>query len=381
MNKDQEFVKNVRFRLGMTVAEFARKIEVETKYIYRWEHEGVIPSGIMILRILRLCKKQGIKLDDLVFLFCVICGILLLILICYNDSRKLEVIIMDNIKECSNINLGNDYTINNLSVIGINEVIESLDKTKSISTGYKTLDFTIDELKNGELYVIAGKAVSGKTNLLNNILYNIVSKNTINALYFSFVDCPNLIVKKLVSIDTDIPGMYINFKDLKDGTVEEKLKKSLEIFSSKKIHFSIQYDINKMFEIANEIKPDIILIDGFQCLTIEEENLKSRLKQLQECSYKIKMIAKTLNVPVVITTNISRKLKDKNFESYCLFNLYEAGFLTNEIASAIFCMRDKNTGKLKLKVINGRGLDATLLQYEMNTNTMKITENIKKNYY
>lgn len=67
MNKDQEFVKNVRFRLGMTVAEFARKIEVETKYIYRWEHEGVIPSGIMILRILRLCKKQGIKLDDLVF--------------------------------------------------------------------------------------------------------------------------------------------------------------------------------------------------------------------------------------------------------------------------------------------------------------------------
>ena len=136
-----------------------------------------------------------------------------------------------------------------------------------------------------------------------------------------------------------------------------------------------------MFEIANEIKPDIILIDGFQCLTIEEENLKSRLKQLQECSYKIKMIAKTLNVPVVITTNISRKLKDKNFESYCLFNLYEAGFLTNEIASAIFCMRDKNTGKLKLKVINGRGLDATLLQYEMNTNTMKITENIKKNYY
>ena len=36
---------------------------------------------------------------------------------------------MDNIKECSNINLGNDYTINNLSVIGINEVIESLNKT------------------------------------------------------------------------------------------------------------------------------------------------------------------------------------------------------------------------------------------------------------
>ena len=129
---------------------------------------------------------------------------------------------MDNIKECSNINLGNDYTINNLSVIGINEVIESLDKTKSISTGYKTLDFAIDELKNGELYVIAGKAVSGKTNLLNNILYNIVSKNNINALYFSFVECPNLIVKKLVSIDTDIPGMYINFKDLKDGTVEVK---------------------------------------------------------------------------------------------------------------------------------------------------------------
>ena len=61
MNKDYEFVRNVRFRLGMTVKEFARELDVDTKYIYRWEHEDVIPDGTNILKILRLCKKQGIS--------------------------------------------------------------------------------------------------------------------------------------------------------------------------------------------------------------------------------------------------------------------------------------------------------------------------------
>lgn len=77
MNKDNEFVRNVRFRLGMTVKEFAMALDVDTKYIYRWEHEDVIPEGTNILKILRLCKKQGISLDDLVFLFkkCLLWGI------------------------------------------------------------------------------------------------------------------------------------------------------------------------------------------------------------------------------------------------------------------------------------------------------------------
>jgi DNA-binding transcriptional regulator YiaG len=75
MKKDKEFVKNVRFKLKMRVTEFALKLEVEPKYVYRWEHEGVIPSGTMIFKILRLCKEQGINLDDLVFLLkSVICG-------------------------------------------------------------------------------------------------------------------------------------------------------------------------------------------------------------------------------------------------------------------------------------------------------------------
>ena len=67
MNKNNEFVRNVRNTLKMTVVQFATKLDVEPKYVYRWEHEGVIPSGTMVFKIMRLCKEQGISLDDLVF--------------------------------------------------------------------------------------------------------------------------------------------------------------------------------------------------------------------------------------------------------------------------------------------------------------------------
>jgi hypothetical protein len=35
----------------MTVSEFAKTLEVETKYIYRWEHEGVIPLRNLVEEI------------------------------------------------------------------------------------------------------------------------------------------------------------------------------------------------------------------------------------------------------------------------------------------------------------------------------------------
>ena len=78
MKKDNEFVRNVRNKLKMSVAEFATALDVEPKCIYRWEHGGVIPSGTKVFDILRLCKEQGISLDDLVFcLKSVFCGIYL----------------------------------------------------------------------------------------------------------------------------------------------------------------------------------------------------------------------------------------------------------------------------------------------------------------
>lgn len=82
MNKNNEFVINVRNTLKMTVVQFATKLDVEPKYVYRWEHEGVIPSGTMVFKIMRLCKEQGISLDDLVFLKSVIYGILFSKIIC-----------------------------------------------------------------------------------------------------------------------------------------------------------------------------------------------------------------------------------------------------------------------------------------------------------
>ena len=63
----KQFIRTVRFYLNLSVREFAALIDVDPRNVYRWEAGDNEPSGSIILRILKLCKEQGIDLDDLVF--------------------------------------------------------------------------------------------------------------------------------------------------------------------------------------------------------------------------------------------------------------------------------------------------------------------------
>ncbi len=63
-----EFIRTVRYNLDLSVREFAALLDVDPRNVYRWEAGDNEPSGNIILRILKLCKEQGVDLDDLVFL-------------------------------------------------------------------------------------------------------------------------------------------------------------------------------------------------------------------------------------------------------------------------------------------------------------------------
>ena len=63
------FVLKARNLLNLSAEKFAGLIDKSSRTIYRWESGETEPSGNAVLQIIKLCKEQGIDLDDLVFLY------------------------------------------------------------------------------------------------------------------------------------------------------------------------------------------------------------------------------------------------------------------------------------------------------------------------
>lgn len=267
---------------------------------------------------------------------------------------------------------------NNKEIIfDVDKVIGNIENIKTLSTGYKELDFAIKGIRKGELYVVASKAVKGKICLLNNILYNMINEKDLNVLYFCLTEHLDSLIKKLVAIDTSISLEKINFEELNMLLNEEfkaKIEQSLKKFKNKKIKLCTNQDTNSIYDISIEEKPDVIFIDQFQNIKFKVNYSNGFYEDLHNQCHILKKITETLDIPVIIGTNISNKLKDEEFESYDLLNIYDAGFNLNEIDSAIFCL--KETDIMNLKVINIKSSRNFIFKYKFNPKTLKINENI-----
>lgn len=58
----QTFILKVRYALGMSGEQFSEMLNCSTRSVYRWESGKAIPSGDIVLQIVKLCKERGISI-------------------------------------------------------------------------------------------------------------------------------------------------------------------------------------------------------------------------------------------------------------------------------------------------------------------------------
>lgn len=257
-------------------------------------------------------------------------------------------------------------------IFSVEEVLESTKEITTLSTGYKEIDFGINGINKGEVYVVASRPTKGKGCLINNIVYNIIINNHLKILYICLTESLDSFIKKLVSFDTNIPLQDIHFKELDSLTIEEKerINHSLIFLENKNLRLGTCNDLEKIKELVEEENPDIVFIDQFQNLKVPQDLEAGFNKNLHNQSTKIKEIASNFNIPVFVTSNISNKLEDKNIKDYNLFNIYEAGFNITDINSVIFCFKENE--KMSLRVISAKGSDEFLFDYKVDITTFRI---------
>jgi Replicative DNA helicase len=234
----------------------------------------------------------------------------------------------------------------------INDVIKDIEKASKtkgtvtgITSGFRELDYKTQGFQNGELTVIAARPSMGKTAFVLNMLQHMTFQRDYKALIFSLEMSKELMTKRLLSLESAVEVAKIRTGDLKDdhwGRIIDAvvvIEKS-ELIIDDTTFGQIEEVKNRFHKYKEEGEIDIIFIDSLQLMSDNGQS-NSRLQEMSEVSRMLKSLARELDIPIVVLSQLGREVERRPDKRPMLIDLGDAGGAIGEYADVvIFIYRD-----------------------------------------
>jgi replicative DNA helicase len=222
------------------------------------------------------------------------------------------------------------------SYIGENE------EDNAIKTGLWKLDTAIHGFSKAELITIFAFSGVGKTTVAGQLALNIARYSKKRVMYFSLEMTYTQVMDRLVSNVTDIEHRKVKYLN-KGELTDEQLVKILTTASQINQYISI-YDTRYLDDIISKIQVerikdnvDIVFIDYISLIQGVQAN-EERLR-IAQITQKLKALANTLNLPIVILAQATQAAEKKNSDNY---KPYEK-LSDTDIADSASVFRDSDT--------------------------------------
>lgn len=189
-------------------------------------------------------------------------------------------------------------------------------KKNGISTGFKKLDYKLDGgFKQSDLVIIGARPSVGKTalalSLAHNMAFNV--SNPIKVGFFSLEMSGETLMERVVAREASINSRILR-NGLLDLATQEQLRDCVDRMYDYSDNLLIQETPNiKLMEIKTQsrrmVRDDgvkIIFIDYIGLIETESSSMKPRHEQIGEISRSLKSLARELNVPVVVLSQVNR---------------------------------------------------------------------------
>ena len=191
-----------------------------------------------------------------------------------------------------------------------------------MKTGFKDLDEII-EVDKGDLVVVASRPAMGKSTFVLNILSHIALEEKKKVLFFSLEACKEHLINRLIisnsMVEEEKFGLYNKYKtkpDISEDDVNRiaygiNLLKDAPIYISSDVPYSIDDICLKSTIFKKEKNIEAIIIDYLQLIQLNKKKLLSRDEEITEILRRLKVLAKILDIPVIITSQLSRKCEKR----------------------------------------------------------------------
>lgn len=217
-----------------------------------------------------------------------------------------------------------------------------------VETGYYILDEVTSGFQKGDFIVVAGRPGMGKTAFVLNIAAFVAIRNNIPVGIFSLEMAGELLVQRLLCSEAEV-----NLLNLRRGRLSNQdwvnLAASAGNFDKAPIFIddSATLSILELKAKARRLKADnniqLFIVDYLQLLEgiKTPRTLSSRQQEISEISRALKGLAKELNCPLVVVSQLSRMPEHREDRRPRLADLRESGAIEQDADVVILIYRDE----------------------------------------
>lgn len=249
-----------------------------------------------------------------------------------------------------------------------------------VETGYKMLDLWTGGFQPGELIIVAGRPSMGKTTWGVQVCAHATVRNKKKAAIFSLETSKEQLVEKLLVSGGRVPSQSVRIGKYTEEQ-HSKLIKAAQALSTAGLYIddsaspSVAEIRAKCRRLQAEKGLDVVLID-YLTLIKPRKNRESRRLEVAEISAGLRIMAKELNIPVVVLSQLSREVEKRQIKKPVMSDLRDAGEIEQDAHVIIFLYREE---KYNPKPENA-GRATIILEKQRNGPTGEFNVTFEKSY-
>jgi len=275
---------------------------------------------------------------------------------CYLEKESAEVLMEQTEKEIFDLldkrkgaNEQSDIDAIMLKVIEhIEEVSQNGGNVIGIPTGFTDLDNMTTGLHPSELIVLAGRPAVGKTAFVLNLASNFSVRNDYVTAIFEQEMSSEQLVTRLLAMESHVDSQKLRTGQLSDMEWDDIVTGSASIANSKLIIDDTPgITINELRSRCRKYKVErglqVVIIDYLQILggTGNARSGESRQQEVSEMTRSLKILARELDVPIILLSQLSRASESRNDHRPMLSDLRESGAIEQDADIVMFLYRDE----------------------------------------
>ena len=228
--------------------------------------------------------------------------------------------------------------------------IEEMFKTKQtvtgVPTGFIDLDKKTTGLQGGDLVIVAGRPSMGKTSFSMNLVeYAAINQNLPVAVFSMEMPGAQLATRMLASLSR------VNSTKLRTGQLDNddwpKLTSALGLLQDKSIYIDDTPALSPLevrtrarrLAAEHEHGLGMIMIDYLQLMRGGDKNSENRTLEISNITRSLKGLAKELDCPVVVLSQLNRSLEQRPNKRPVMSDLRESGAIEQDADVIMFIYR------------------------------------------
>ena len=261
----------------------------------------------------------------------------------YDYEGKVEALLDEAEKEILSVNkirrqgpLGDMKALVNRGIEIIEGMFQRQGQISGLATGFVDLDKMTDGLHGGEMIIIAARPSLGKTSLAMNIAEHVAVEQKRPVGVFSMeMSSESLTVRMMCSM------ARVNLRAIRDGQMSEvdfpKLTSAAGRLQAAPLHIDDMAALSilelraRARRMHQQHKIELFIVDYLQLANAASRGRDAnRQQEIADISGGLKALAKELNVPVIVLSQLNRELEKDKKRKPRLADIRESGAIEQD---------------------------------------------------